>query len=912
MTKHCESSASGMIAFGLNAAQTEEILHADEKSFGDLSVACQNSHKDCVVSGPLTQIEAFQEYSKTKQYKCTRLDVPFAYHSASMEPITEELTVFASLLKLSKPAIPVGSNFHGRLFTPEDIVPGYFAKHARGVVRFTDELESLRTQNYFKDPLFLEIGPNSITLPMLKATLPEADNTYLASMQRKKNPWTSICESLGEMYLRGADVCWRKVYDGCGPKVVDLPGYPFAKSEFRIPYQENSSAAAEAKENSKDLHSKTGFDLLPIMLPPPSPEELPIYETYLSALSPLIDGHVVGGIALCPASVYYELALEAAQEANFLPPDESYRLDNIVYHHPLVHTSHTLERVIRVFLYRSHPSSTINSFQIFSYKTDIQDSLLHCSGSIKAQRLPELKEKLARRTAMCEKRGSQLLGRDIQGLDTFHTRTIYETIFPRVVSYSKAYQSIESMSISREGNEGYGTFQIPDALMVEKCIVQPVFIDTILHAAGFLVNSSVDLAEAYVCAKVESVKATYNNVSYGKIFKVYCTTLSWVDGTIFADAYALEAGGSVVAAIKGMHFRRLRLANLKTHLETLTKKNTASSEASEPSLSDADTDRTPSSSSSPLPNSPPSSSGTPPPQHTKVQPVVAQVIGDACGTSGQSIDVDRELESLGVDSLMGIEIAESLQSQFPSLSLEASELTSCSTQRDYEDLINSKAGTSLPQTEDFNEKVGTPKHQSHSSEADRSKVKPQIGKVKQTLKTVIGVGQAQVDSSTLLKSLGIDSLMSIEFLEALATEHKLHISSEELEACRTVGDVEYFEMGTSDGEKVPARADATTSLERALGMTNNPLTIQQLNVSDSPLFLVHDGSGLCNMYSKLRPMERAVYGFFNPGFFTSKEWAQEMSEMAGHYTSLIDTSASKSIILGGKFVLSFRRCYLIY
>ena len=893
MTKLCEPSVSGMIAVSLGTLQMEDILRSDEALFGGLSVACQNSQSDCVVSGPLAQIHALQDHSKRQHFKCTVLKVPFAYHSSWIAPITEPLTKFASHFKLSEPAIPIGSNLHGRLLRTEDIVPSYFANHAREVVKFDDEIKNLQAQGHLENSLFLKIGPSATTLPMLKTILSTADKVYLPSLQQKKQPWISICESLGAMYLRGVPVCWRQIFDDCNAKVIGLPNYPFAKTEFRIPYREKSSAAKEdEKEILKEPLTKTNFDLLQTALPMPSSEELPIYETNLSTLSTLIDGHVVGGVSLCPASVYYEIALEAAQEAKSLPPDESYRLDNMVYHNPLVHTSTTEERVVRVFLFRNHPLSTINSFQIFSYKTDIQDSLLHCSGSIRAQSISELKDKLARRSAMCEKRGSQLLGKDISGLDTFQTRTIYETIFPRVVSYSKGYQSIQSISVSKSGNEGYGTFQIHDELMVERCMVQPVFVDTILHAAGFLVNSSVNLSEAYVCGKVESVKVLYNDINYAEVFEVYCTTLSWVDGTIFADAYALGAKGNVVAAIKGMHFRRLRLATLKTHLETLTKRTARSSSSSESSDLESSLSMTSRSSSS--------SVSEPPTPHSKdVGFVISQVISNACGTPSESIDADRELDELGVDSLMLIEIADSLKSQFSTLSLQTSEMATCSTRNNFEDLINAKVQSCPPHTDRPSEHIDIPGNRSYSKETHRSTAFLEKGKVKQILQSVTGASQTQMEPSTLLDSLGLDSLMCIEFLEVLRTEHKITISNEELDACETVGDLEKFDIDRSNQEKAPGRENDTTALQRALNMTSNPLSVQKGYASDKPLILVHDGSGLCNMYSKLGSLERTVHGIFNPAFFTSQQWAQDLSQMASHYASLIDIPTSRAIILGG-------------
>ncbi|KAL7267050.1 polyketide beta-ketoacyl-synthase, partial [Rhizina undulata] len=139
-----------------------------------------------------------------------------------------------------------------------------------------------------------------------------------------------------------------------------------------------------------------------------------------------------------------------------------------------------------------------------------------------------------------------------------------------------------------------------------------------------------------------------------------------------------------------------------------------------------------------------------------------------------------------------------------------------------------------------------------------------------------------------LESLGLDSLTSIEVLHSLKQSLDLEINPESLQSCHTVAELELFISGAMQKSSPVNQALVPThSLSSSSGPTadSNDLTkmlnMEQLPVplhrgegnGKSPLFLIHDGSGLCNYYSKQTSLERAVFGIYNPRFFDERQWA---------------------------------------
>ena len=303
-----------MIACSASSLKAERILN-EYKGLSGLSVACRNSMTDCVVAGSIDSLADFAAICGDLGIKTKRLSVPYGFHSPAMDPILGPLEELGRSISWSPPAIPVASNVYGRFFGPHDLQSSYFALHARQPVLFDQVIKAFGDQQLFENAICIEIGPHPITLPMIKRSLPEGICNFVPTLNRDREAWATLSAALGQVSLIADDINWRETFSGSGAKMVDMPGHPLHPISFGIPYQEPQSRDVIQQSSDFDPYTETQLRLLPRLLTNKSSENNLIFETSTEILGPLISGHNVGGICICPASLFHELVLEAAQVA---------------------------------------------------------------------------------------------------------------------------------------------------------------------------------------------------------------------------------------------------------------------------------------------------------------------------------------------------------------------------------------------------------------------------------------------------------------------------------------------------------------------------------------------------------------------------------------------------------------------
>lgn len=119
IAKHCAPRSTTMLACNLSPNAAQEIIQADG-TLNELVIAYRNSPRDCVLSGPVGQVQLFWESCARYGTKC-KLDVPFGFHSEALEPIVDKMIGTCRMVKFFEPKIPLGSNLYGRMIAPGDL-----------------------------------------------------------------------------------------------------------------------------------------------------------------------------------------------------------------------------------------------------------------------------------------------------------------------------------------------------------------------------------------------------------------------------------------------------------------------------------------------------------------------------------------------------------------------------------------------------------------------------------------------------------------------------------------------------------------------------------------------------------------------------------------------------------------------
>jgi acyl transferase domain-containing protein len=132
LEQECTANTHGMLA-------VKGSVEAIKAALGSkmTEIACMNGPEETVLCGTVDVVESTNEALAAKGFKSTKLNVPFAFHSAQVEPILEKFKAAAASVTFNKPVVPVMSPLTGDIIVEAGIIgPDYLARHARETVNF--------------------------------------------------------------------------------------------------------------------------------------------------------------------------------------------------------------------------------------------------------------------------------------------------------------------------------------------------------------------------------------------------------------------------------------------------------------------------------------------------------------------------------------------------------------------------------------------------------------------------------------------------------------------------------------------------------------------------------------------------------------------------------------------------------
>lgn len=770
MMELCQLETTSMLAVNLSAEAVRQYID-NSPDFQNLAISCDNSQTDCVVGGPISQLQSLKGRLSTMKTRSKMLDVPMAYHTGAMDPILTQLTAVAETLEISCPTIPVLSNVFGRLVQPGEGVftSEYFAMHCRQTVAFNAGIHELFQSGMGAEvSRWIEIGPHPSLLPMISTRL-DRDTTDLLPSLRKGTPASAaIARLLSHFYHTTTAVNWRNAFDGRA-KLTSLPAMPFSKQEFGVHYP-HESALRSLGECDQNNDSETSYNFLTRIVQRPSEKNSEaIFETSISVFKEYILGHLVCEHALCPASVYHEMVLAASKWTQLDKGEEVIRkLSNVVYTAPLLYSNDS-SAIVRVSIKPSGDNKTHYSFTVSSYNagSDPQKQVVHCQGQLKIRSAAHA-QKYAKLVPLMERQKERFLRVDQSNTQVFLRKAMYEKVFTRVVAYSELFQMVQSIRIDQD--EALATCRFPSS-EGETSGANTVLMDVLLHVAGFVANLNVENDEVCICKEVKSATMIRDFPFSDTRFEVYCSNVEIAaNNVVIADAYAVDSRG-VIAVFKGMAFQRVKLTRMAQALRFATARAGHSNQSlpiERPKLV------------APKPSAPVSKH---PNMLVDQRSVIRDIIARTCNLEASNLAADTSLQAIGFDSLMIIELSSNLSSKLHT-SIDLSALEECETVEDIEQLCSDGSQSGSTPTSEAETVGSVTMPTTPPTPADKLHVASIIAET-------CGAHITSVKLDAELEALGIDSLMMIELearLQSLSNTKKL--SSLELSECRTVRDIE--------------------------------------------------------------------------------------------------------------------------
>ncbi|RPE36809.1 acyltransferase domain-containing protein [Kitasatospora cineracea] len=157
----------GMVALELSAARTAALL-AGLGEWG-VSVAADNSPRQCVVSGPAEGLERVRWKAEAVGIRATALPVPYAFHHRLLAAVAGEFTRRAAALHASPTRHLLHSAILGRRVDDGDAVAELVSAHLVRPTRFTDAVRLLHAEGV---EVFVECGPRGVLSDLVAATVP--------------------------------------------------------------------------------------------------------------------------------------------------------------------------------------------------------------------------------------------------------------------------------------------------------------------------------------------------------------------------------------------------------------------------------------------------------------------------------------------------------------------------------------------------------------------------------------------------------------------------------------------------------------------------------------------------------------------------------------------------------------------
>ncbi|MGW3572460.1 type I polyketide synthase, partial [Streptomyces sp. NPDC000941] len=218
-------AGGAMVAVQATEGEARDFFAAYE---GRVDVAAVNGPNSVVVSGDEDAVLAVAATFRRQGRKTKRLEVSHAFHSPRMDAMLVEFRTVAEALTYAAPRIPVVSNVTGKLATSDELgSAGYWVRHVREAVRFSDGLASLAERNA---SVFLELGPDGVLSAMGDDTVIEG--VFVPALESGRYERETLLSGLAQAWANGADMDWTRVFEGTGASRVDLPTYAFQRERF--------------------------------------------------------------------------------------------------------------------------------------------------------------------------------------------------------------------------------------------------------------------------------------------------------------------------------------------------------------------------------------------------------------------------------------------------------------------------------------------------------------------------------------------------------------------------------------------------------------------------------------------------------------------------------------------------------
>ncbi|KAI1339746.1 ketoacyl-synt-domain-containing protein [Xylariaceae sp. FL0016] len=660
----CTKDEFGMLSMSTTAAEVETMLK--ETGFEkDCEHACYNSPKSNVVSGPVAKLAELEKHVAAKGVRAKLLQIPYAFHSAQLDAIYEDFKKVAACVSYLPPTVPVASTVTGEIVDKEGVFNAdYLARHARQPVKFVDALQSIsKTRAKGQSTMWLEVGPSPICSALLRETLDVNASEMLTSMKSGENDWKTLSASMGRAYVAGSPVHWPEFHrhHTDSLKLLDLPTYHFDSKLFWRAYTKATAAVSGIDmggmqaQAAAEVPSKFTPTAMVQKILDETVEAEKIEVTFTSSCSDqrlrsVIKGHNIEGASICPASAWADMASTAAKYVHKLALPEKKSLGSIIdleLINPLVLKDESVSQTVEITAVAEKKDDWTVSV---SFKSRTESGKFEDNGKCKvlASDPADKKPEWAENADLVRQRIDALMNPPQDSDSEVHHmrhRVLYK-LFNSVVKYDARYQGITEAFVDYDFHDAVAKVKLTATPDSDKnaFVLNPYHSDSLVHLAGFLLNSEFDDSEGLLnfSSGISGMMLADEFVE-GKTYLTYCRMLTNAKGESVGDIYLFD-GEEVVGVVAGLKFHQMRRAVLRLTLGLSIGESAPA--ATETAIANG----------APTAAAPAASGGKMSMADAFINALIAET-----GTDPEDMEDSTELSELGVDSLMGLAILQKVQ-----------------------------------------------------------------------------------------------------------------------------------------------------------------------------------------------------------------------------------------------------------
>ncbi|MEU4894852.1 SDR family NAD(P)-dependent oxidoreductase [Streptomyces sp. NPDC044780] len=286
-----------MAAVGLPADGIAESLTGS-----GLELAAVNSPDDVTLAGNAEELSALGDELRRRGVFFRDLDLDYAFHSRSMDPIRDRVHTALAGLVPHAGSVPFVSTVTGGTLPGTQLTTGYWWRNVREPVLFASAVRALVEEHGCGT--LVEIGPHPVLRGYLRKQCATADRpvTTVGTLVRRAPGPDALRTTCATVLAAGAEVDWDTWFPVPG-RVVPLPAYPWQREHHFNGAPDWWSARSGAGQAS-------GHALLGDRLPSVEPTwQTPVEPSRLG----WIGDHRVSGAVVMPGAAYLEMALAAGR-----------------------------------------------------------------------------------------------------------------------------------------------------------------------------------------------------------------------------------------------------------------------------------------------------------------------------------------------------------------------------------------------------------------------------------------------------------------------------------------------------------------------------------------------------------------------------------------------------------------------